>query len=93
MGDSEKNSSVTLTRMVSAAKRPEDLADIFAFLADCAVNKDFPWGNGDIVSFLKGMSLATEVFENAPFGDFEEILAQGPWRVLAEITAMGLVLD
>ena len=54
----------------------------------------FTWENDDLASFLRGMSLATQMFEGETLPpDFKQIVDAGPWRTFAVVIAMGLALD
>ena len=82
-----------IAKAVSRAKSPSDVADLLDQLADLHVAGAFHWENADLASFLRGMSLATQMFEGEVTGDFRNILDSGPWRTIAVVIAMGLTLD
>jgi hypothetical protein len=82
-----------IARAVAQAKTPSDVSDLLDKLADLHQAGAFHWGNADLESFLRGMSLALQMFEGEPTGDFRQFLEAGPWRVFAVVIAMGLTLD
>ena len=83
-----------IARAAALAKTPSDVASLLTALADLHEDGAFTWENDDLASFLRGMSLATQMFEGdnlAP--DFKQIVDAGPWRTFAVVIAMGLALD
>jgi hypothetical protein len=82
-----------IARAVASAKSPSDVADLLDELADLHEAGAFHWENADLASFLRGMSLATQMFTGEPTGDFRKIIDAGPWRTFAVLIAMGLTLD
>jgi hypothetical protein len=82
-----------IARAVAQAKTPSDVADLLDELAELHEAGAFTWENDDLASFLRGMSLATQMFEGEPTGDFRQIMDAGPWRTFAVVIAMGLALD
>lgn len=90
LGDSN---AVDLARRVSLVRGPGDLAEILEELAYLHESGKLQWENSDLVSFLNGMSLAVRVFESERLGSYQDILDKGTWRTMAEIIAIGLVID
>jgi hypothetical protein len=82
-----------IAKAVASAKSAQDVADLLDDLADLHEAGAFHWENADLGSFLRGMSLATQMFSGEPTGDFRQILESGPWRTMAVVVAMGLTLD
>ena len=82
-----------IAKAVARAKTPSDVADLLDELAELHEAGAFTWENDDLASFLRGMSLATQMFEGEPTSDFRQIMEAGPWRTFAVVIAMGLALD
>lgn len=82
-----------IAKAVAHAKSAQDVSDLLDELADLHEAGAFHWENADLGSFLRGMSLATQMFAGEPTGDFRQILESGTWRTLAVVIAMGLTLD
>ena len=82
-----------IAQAVARAQSPSDVSDLLEELAALHEAGAFQWENDDLASFLRGMSLATQMFEGEPTGDFKKIMEAGPWRTFAVVIAMGLALD
>ncbi|MGH8029941.1 MAG: hypothetical protein ACREO3_08410 [Arenimonas sp.] len=82
-----------IAQAVARAQTPSDVSDLLDELATLHEAGAFHWENDDLASFLRGMSLATQMFEGEPTGDFRKIIDAGPWRTFAVVIAMGLALD
>jgi hypothetical protein len=87
------SSATRIAQAVARAKTPSDVADLLDELAELHEAGAFTWENDDLASFLRGMSLATQMFEGEPTADFRQIMDAGPWRTFAVVIAMGLALD
>jgi hypothetical protein len=86
-------SAARLAQAVARAQSPTDLADLLDELADLHEAGDFHWENADLASFLRGLSLATQMFAGEPTPEFRQILSAGPWRTFAVLVAIGLTVD
>jgi hypothetical protein len=82
-----------IAQAVARAKTPSDVSDLLEQLATLHEAGAFQWENDDLASFLRGMSLAAQMFEGEPTGDFGKIVDKGPWATFAVVIAMGLALD
>jgi len=82
-----------IARAVANAQSPADVATLLDDLADLHEEGAFTWTNDDLTSFLRGMSLASQMFEGELNDDFKKIVDAGPWRTFAVVIAMGLALD
>ena len=82
-----------IAKAVANAKTPSDVADLLDELAQLHEAGACHWSNDDLASFMRGMSLATQMFEGEPTADFRQIIDAGPWRTFAVVIAMGLALD
>jgi hypothetical protein len=87
------NPAARIAQAVARAKTPSDVSDLLDELAALHESGAFTWENDDLASFLRGMSLATQMFEGEPTGDFGKIVDKGPWATFAVVIAMGLALD
>ena len=90
---SHPSDATRIARAAALAKTPSDVASLLTALADLHEDGAFTWENDDLASFLRGMSLATQMFEGEPTGEFRQIVDAGPWRTFAVVIAMGLALD
>ena len=89
----QPTNAARIARAVATAKSPADVAAILDDLADLHEEGAFTWTNDDLTSFLRGMSLASQMFEGEMSDDFRRIVDAGPWRTFAVVIAMGLALD
>ena len=87
------NPAASIAQAVARAKTPSDVSDLLDELAALHESGAFTWENDDLASFLRGMSLATQMFQGEPTGDFRTIMESGTWRTMAVVIAMGLTLD
>jgi hypothetical protein len=83
-----------IARAVARANGPSDVSDLLDELAKLHDAGAFNWSNDDLSSFLRGMSLAAQMFEGDDLSpDFKAIVDAGPWRTFAVVIAMGLALE
>jgi hypothetical protein len=87
------NNAAKIAQAVARASTAGDVSDLLDDLAKLHEAGAFTWENDDLASFLRGMSLAAQMFEGQPTGDFKKIVDAGPWRTFAVVIAMGLALD
>ena len=87
------SNATRIARAAAQAQTPTDVAALLDDLAQLHEQGAFKWENDDLASFLRGMSLATQMFEGEPTADFKPIIEAGPWRMFAVVIAMGLALD
>jgi hypothetical protein len=87
------NNAAKIAQAVARASTAGDVSDLLVDLAKLHEAGAFTWENDDLASFLRGMSLAAQMFEGEPTGDFRKIVDAGPWRTFAVVIAMGLALD
>src|SRR5689334_12673887 len=88
------NNAAKIAQAVARAQSPSDVSDLLDELAALHEAGAFTWENDDLASFLRGMSLATQMFEGETLPpDFKQIVDAGPWRTFAVVIAMGLALD
>lgn len=79
--------------MVRQTTSPSNLAQILYTLAEMHEQKEFPFTNSDMPSFLRGLGDAVLEFEVEPEGEFVEIVDKGQWHVFAQIVNMALELE
>lgn len=77
--------------LIDSVRTAEDFRKLMEQLIRWRQDGSFFWSNSDQLSFFIGMSDAAEIFHEAEH--LKEITDCGPWRTLAEIIGMALVLD